>query len=262
MLLAMYDEEFARLSDAFEQVVVHDDARLKQLSHELENVVRHALPNDDAERYVKRIYSAQNTFYPSVYIDDYDDTPRTWPQGRAEMVALIDSIKHAMRFAKSSASKKQLDLDKGTIFIVHGQDHAMLREVEAFVRRIEIEPVVLMDEPNRGRTVIEKFERNANVPYAVVLFSPDDVGRLVSAPTGSEKRRPRQNVVLELGFFIGKLGRENVAVITDETVKEPTEYPSDYAGVVTIPYRPDSDWKMRLIREFKASEIEFNSNKS
>jgi predicted nucleotide-binding protein len=260
----MYYEELARLREEFEALPVHDDARLKQLCHELETVTRKALPND-ADRYVSAIKHAFNAFYPRVFIGGApDQTPRTWPQGKADMVGVIDSILHNIRL--NDAEDKQPDRtperDMRKIFIVHGHDHGMLRDVDAFVRRIGIEPVVLIDEPNRGRTVIEKFEQNANVPFAVVLFSPDDVGRAVADRPDSEKRRPRQNVVLELGFFIGTLGRPNVAVMVDDTEEVKWDSPSDYAGVVTIPYRPGSDWQMRLMRELKASDIIHDPSKA
>ena len=152
---------------------------------------------------------------------------------------------------------------KNKVFIVHGHSHGMLRDVEAFVRKIGIEPVVLIDEPNKGQTVIEKFERNADVAFAIVLFSPDDLGRAVTDSPGSEKHRPRQNVVLELGFFIGKLGRNNTVLIVDETKSVEWENPSDYAGVIPIHYSSGlSAWHLDLMKELRAAGITFDWNKA
>jgi predicted nucleotide-binding protein len=139
----------------------------------------------------------------------------------------------------------------------------MLRDVEAFVRRIGIEPIVLIDEPNKGQTVIEKFERNADVAFAIVLFSPDDLGRAATDPPSLEKHRPRQNVVLELGFFIGTLGRKNTALLVDETTSVEWENPSDYAGVIPIHYSSgSSEWHLDLMKELQAAGITFDWGKA
>lgn len=70
---------------------------------------------------------------------------------------------------------------------------------------------------------------------------------------------PRQNVVLEAGFFIGKLGRPNVTVVVDGTRDAQAEYPSDMSGIVTVHYQAGGYWKMRLMRDFKASDLVFNA---
>jgi predicted nucleotide-binding protein len=61
--------------------------------------------------------------------------------------------------------------------------------------------------------------------------------------------------VLELGFFIGKLGRPNTVLLVDETESDDIEYPSDLGGIIPISYRRGSDWKMRLMSELKAAKI-------
>ena len=94
-----------------------------------------------------------------------------------------------------------------------------------FVRNLGIKPVVLFEEPGKGQTIIEKLESNSDVLFAVVLLTPDDFGQ--ATEEGKLQPRARQNVVLELGYFLGKLGRANVAVLYDESV----ELPSDYHGV-------------------------------
>jgi predicted nucleotide-binding protein len=96
----------------------------------------------------------------------------------------------------------------------------------------------------------------------VVLFTPDDVGREFEKPEVPLKRRPRQNVVLELGFFIGRLGRENTVLIVDSMLDQEAEHPSDLGGLIPIYYRPDGDWKMRLMREFRASDIKHDPSKA
>ena len=133
------------------------------------------------------------------------------------------------------------------VFIVHGRDAAK-PDISAFVDGQGLKPVILSDQPSGGKTVIEKVEEYGDVGYAIVLLTPDDEGRLRDS-TDSQKPRARQNVVFELGYFIGRLGREYVCALT----KGELELPSDYAGVVYIPYGDSTDWKARLMAELRSA---------
>ena len=141
------------------------------------------------------------------------------------------------------------------VFVVHGHDRALLSEVARFLENIGVEPVILAEQPNQGSTVIEKFERHANVPFAVVLLTPDDVGHNVSEST--DRYRARQNVILELGYFVGRLGRSRVAPLYVEGV----EIPSDFHGVLYIPVDRAGLWQLKLAKEMKAAGIEIDLNK-
>jgi predicted nucleotide-binding protein len=139
------------------------------------------------------------------------------------------------------------------VFIVHGQDEGPREAVARFLERIGFEPVILHEQPNKGRTIITKFrEEAADVGFAVVLMTPDDHGGKQSADTGP---RARQNVVFELGFFIGALGPARVAAL----VKGDVEKPSDFEGVVYISL-DQGHWKIDLAKELKAAgfDVDFN----
>ena len=139
--------------------------------------------------------------------------------------------------------------DQGTfsnrIFIVHGSDSGLKSEVARTLERLGLEPVILHEQPNKGRTLVEKFEQYADVGFAVVILSPDDEGKRA----GERRARPRarQNVVLELGFFWGKLGRHRVCAL----LKSEIERPSDYDGVVYVQYDEAGAWKLKLAKELK-----------
>jgi predicted nucleotide-binding protein len=137
------------------------------------------------------------------------------------------------------------------IFLVHGHDRTRLAEVARFIERVTDQDVVILHEqPNTGQTLLEKFETNAaRAAHAVVLLTADDVGRSVAAHPTQERPRGRQNVVLELGFFFGKLGRSHVTVLKDPEIEDP----SDIHGLVYVPF--DQDWKLTLGRELRASGI-------
>jgi predicted nucleotide-binding protein len=135
------------------------------------------------------------------------------------------------------------------VFIVHGHDGDTKQQVATFLEKIlGKRPIILHEQPNRGRTIIEKFEDHAaEIGFAVVLLTADDVGAAKDEPTN--KPRARQNVVFEHGFFVAKLGRSRVVAIHEEGV----ELPSDLSGVLYHPLA--GNWQMDLARELKAAGI-------
>ncbi len=141
------------------------------------------------------------------------------------------------------------------VFVVHGRDDGTKETVARYLTKLDLVPVVLHEQPNQGRTVIEKFEAHTDVDFAVVLFTPDDVGYPAGCPE-EEKPRARQNVVLELGFFMAALGRKRVCVLYRGDV----EVPSDYAGVLYLPLDDPGTWKFLLAREMKDCGIEIDLN--
>jgi predicted nucleotide-binding protein len=136
------------------------------------------------------------------------------------------------------------------VFVVHGHDAAAKDEVVLFLGKIGLEPVVLSEEPTLGRTVLEKLESHADVQYALVLLSPDeswsDTRRINRG--GS---RARQNVIFELGYFIGRLGRNRVCAL----YKPPVELPSDYHGTLYVEMDAEGNWRRTVIRELQASGL-------
>lgn len=130
------------------------------------------------------------------------------------------------------------------IFIVHGhsREHEVARAVQEVTGR---KPILLSEQPGRGRTIIEKFEANAGkAGFAVVLLTADDVGA-AKGESESLSPRARQNAILELGYFIGRIGREHVAVLYEADV----ELPSDYTGVEYISFA--DEWRWKLHRELR-----------
>jgi predicted nucleotide-binding protein len=137
------------------------------------------------------------------------------------------------------------------IFVVHGHNLGLAQEVARVLERATgREAIILHEQANQGQTLIEKFEAHAGTAaFAVVLLTGDDEGRKI----GSVDLQPRgrQNVIFELGFFFGMLGRNRVMVLVDEGV----EHPSDVSGLVYAVLDPAGAWKQALARELAAAEI-------
>jgi predicted nucleotide-binding protein len=139
------------------------------------------------------------------------------------------------------------------VFIVHGHDDAARESVARFLEKLGLTAVILHEQANSSLTVIEKLERNSDVKFAVVLLTPDDLG-CKKEDSKNLVLRARQNVLIELGYFVGKLGRSNVCSLR---VGE-TEIPSDFNGVVYTDYDKSGGWKLKLAQELITAKFSIN----
>ena len=127
------------------------------------------------------------------------------------------------------------------VFIAHGHDDEAKTTVAKFVETLGLKPTVLDEQPSKGRTIIDKFEEQADeAGFAIVLLTPDDVGS--SKATGKRKPRARQNVIFELGYLLGGLGGERVCAL----YKEGVELPSGVRDIVYVPMDSADAWKLKL----------------
>ena len=171
----------------------------------------------------------------------------------------ISKIAYAWEEKKNKKEREKgedyiLSTTKQKVFIVHGHDTDKRNQVELFLRRIGLEPIILCNEPSKGKTIIDKFEAYSDVSFAIVLYTACDEGR--EKGKSDLKDRARQNVVFEHGYFCAKLGRPNVVALHEAGV----ELPGDLSGIVYISF--DSDWKEELKKEMNAAGIKADWLKS
>ena len=190
---------------------------------------------------------------------------RAWIAGQKEAIALIDTMLEELESGEPEQVRDEDDQTvpkSNRVFVVHGHDNEMKQAVARTVERLGLEAVILHEKPNRGQTIIEKIERFSDVGFAVVLMSPDDTGYSNADGADAAKPRARQNVILELGYFAGKLGRENVVALHRGSRNEKLELPSDYAGVLYTPYDGDSGtWRSELVAELRDSGYDVDANR-
>ena len=158
---------------------------------------------------------------------------------------------------KSYINSTSRRMNTNEIFVIHGRDNETKETIARFLEQLDLKPVILHEQSNQGRTIIEKFEQYAQVGFAVALLTPDDVGSL-QEDAWNPKSRARQNVIFEFGYFIGRLGRKRVCALT----KGDVEIPSDYAGVVYISLDDAGGWKNNLIKELKGAGIDVDANRA
>lgn len=145
--------------------------------------------------------------------------------------------------------------DRDEVFIVHGHDESLLNEVGVYLSSIKIDPIILKHKANEGTGwLFDKFKKHSNVKFAIVLYTPDDIGKEKNKEKYSD--RPRQNVILELGFFLGKLGNEGVWIL----YKDFPETPSDIIGGTVQKYDANGGWKIELNKSLGSAGVRFKQS--
>ena len=173
------------------------------------------------------------------------DIEKFWDDDVSTTIASYDK-----RPSKSASTNK--------VFVVHGRDLGARDTVTRFIESLGFEPIVLQEKPDQGRTVIEKFEFYADqASFTIIVATPDDSGGLKQNQDALESRA-RQNVIFELGYFVGKLGRSNVSLL----VKGRVDFPSDYYGVLHTKLDEADGWKMKLMRELKDAGFLIDANRA
>lgn len=167
----------------------------------------------------------------------------------------ISSIKRyhglVMGFLRSlynagDSGQKLLSSSAQSVFIVHGHDNSLIADVKLCIESMSLNPIVLREQPNDGKTIIEKLEDwLSNSKCAVILYTPCDIGQAVGS--GQSELRARQNVVYEHGLFQGYLGRKRIIVLR----KGQTIIPGDCDGIVYISV-DTPNWQAELKENIKA----------
>lgn len=171
-----------------------------------------------------------------------------------------DITKSVFEEARKNVIPQKKSLKKNTIndfskvFIVHGHDELAKIEVARFIEKLGFEAIILSEQANEGKTIIEKIEEYSDVDFGIVLYTPCDVGS--EKDTNDFKPRARQNVVFEHGYLIGKLGREKVHALKKDNV----ETPNDISGIVYTEMDSGKAWQIAIAKEMQkvGYDIDFN----
>jgi predicted nucleotide-binding protein len=145
--------------------------------------------------------------------------------------------------------------DPTKVFVSHGHDDKAKIDVKSFLESRNLKPIILADQPNAGRTIFEKFEDYGDVGFAIILLTADDIGRAKTDTDADMRQRARQNVIMELGYFMAKLGRGRVCALFQDGV----EVPSDISGIVTIHFASGEKWQSELMRELEYAGLKLKS---
>lgn len=170
----------------------------------------------------------------------------------------VSNITHAKElFRKINKTNEQMENNKN-VFIVHGHDDGAIAKVSYFLSKIGYNPIVLKEQPNGGKTIIEKIELCTNVCFAIVLYTPCDLGKDKNFDDSAIRPRARQNVIFEHGYLCSKLGRERVcALVTDANI----EIPGDLSGILYQSMDTDGIWEIKIAKEMKSCNLPVDLNR-
>ncbi len=205
-------------------------------------------------------------YSPLLFMGGTDNTSqKTYVRGLKKASAVLQSMLEEIREYWLDEVQGPLQSERpglsepiitNKVFVIHGRDEEAKQTVARFLEGLGLKPVILQEQPSRGNTIIEKFEEQAQLAYfAVALCTPDDVGALANEKDHL-KSRMRQNVVFELGYFAGAIGRNRVCAL----LKGDIERPSDYDGVIYIQLDEAGGWKLSLARELKSAGLSVDLN--
>ena len=253
-----------------------DYDKLKKIYDEIDELIKNEVTSEDpefvtwytkAERFIRNKYGegmefrdfSNITFGLMVYTftETREDYVRACKGGLEQIKAIFKAYLDEMEDEINDISEDKVYFDKiksnfFKVFIVHGHDGELKESVARMVERQGIEAIILNEKANRGLTIIEKFEENSDSAAAICLFTADDIAK--SKEESDYKARARQNVVFETGYFMGKLGRQNVIMIADNDI----EIPSDLSGVV---YTNNQYWQIEILKELKEIGYNIDMNK-
>ncbi len=193
---------------------------------------------------------------PLVSDGHYYNDSQSWGEFRNAVQLRFRFLANVMQTAQQRKPTQKVDTKTNRVFLVHGHDESAREKVARFLERLSLVPIILHEQPNKGRTIIEKFTDYADVAYAVVLLTADDIGGVKGTNINQLSSRARPNVLFELGYFIGALGRDRVCALHETGV----EIPSDYSGVIYVTMDPNGAWRLLLAREIKAAGFPIDLN--
>jgi predicted nucleotide-binding protein len=264
----------ARAKEIIDRGITEAEVLLEQ-AEQVDNDEAYEDWTHDCERWDARTKLALESVFEGPFPDEYHRaaTGRIFGQvGQSKMTTLRNrqtAMRGAINTLRSIEERMEFLEEPGEVlearprtpggkqvFVIHGRDEGLRAQVARLLERLGLDAIILQEQEDRGRTVIEKFEDHAlDVGFAVALLTPDDYGKGPDDEAWPEApNRARQNVVLELGYFMGTLGRQRVAAL----FQNGTELPSDIHGVLYIPL--DANWELRLAKEIKAAGLPVDLN--
>lgn len=211
-------------------------------------IVEFALRNPDATTAENALFSV---FFVNRALSAHDGITKSEDKS-GEVEVTTDRLREvpSATLAEQAASRSP-----NRVFLVHGQNELARAQVVSFLESIGLHGIVLHEQPNMGRHLLTKFIEEAElVTFAIVLMTDDDVGGLKGYPLAP---RARQNVILELGYFLSHLGQPRVCAL----ITPGLETPSDFDGIVYIRMDEEGRWKAELRRELLAARMPVTDKK-
>ena len=243
-----YKEKLNEILKKAQTLTYNDEANLDSIKRKIALYNNYIFCNE-------RNYGEQSrniVFWATVFPCTEQYKRDCWISGQNELINLIETMieDYDMINAVNNQTTEKRHMSNNKVFIVHGRDNTKLNEVELFVRRIGLEPIILKEQASKGKSIIEKIEAYSDVSYAIVLYTACDLGKYKDDK--DLLPRARQNVVFEHGYMVAHLKRENVIALIENGV----DIPGDWSGVVYTTF--DKNWKQETMKEMEAAGLLFD----
>lgn len=253
-----------------------DYETLKGITDEIESLIKQGVTSESpsfitwhtkAKRFLKRKYGEKSEelasfnetlftlhyyTYRETHTDFIDACVSDLKKTQAVFEAYLEEMGEVSTEQPNKNNKYTHVANGNKVFIVHGHNAGLKEALARLLEKQGIEPVILSEQANGGKTIIEKFEENSDVSAAICLFTADDEGKAKAAD--GYKPRARQNVIFEAGYFAGKLGRDRLMILADKYI----EIPSDLQGIV---YSDTNSWQFEVLKELKIMGFSIDLNK-
>ena len=222
----------------FSEYSIHDHAEYSTWKNEAIIYLNKVLEDKDAlQRFKEQDFLFEKNHFDPRYIDN--------------MIGILNAYLE-LGITGKDTKPQFIHNEFKNVFIVHGHNKEVRETVARCIEKLGLHPIILQEQANAGKTIIEKFEEYAKKSnFAVILLTADD------KIEGSHNFQARQNVIFEMGYFMGSLGRKNVMCLLEDGVQKP----GDIDGVVYTPFDAIGGWKFSLVQELKNSGYNVDANK-
>jgi predicted nucleotide-binding protein len=245
------------------------EPQFESIEHKIDDTLVEIFGTDTVEYYryqIKTLDKAPRNYFEETSLADVTEG---YESGVAEAITTLKTVVELFneKLVDMESSDKAAPIhptgetqlkkctDNVKVFIVHGRDEQAKLSAARFIEKMGLTAIILNEQANSGKTIIEKIEENTNVGFALVLYTPCDIGGL--ANEGSPKPRARQNVVFEHGYLVAKLGRCNVCAL----VKGSIEVPSDINGIIYVALDEANAWQISVAKELRSAGYDIDMNK-
>jgi predicted nucleotide-binding protein len=174
-------------------------------------------------------------------------------EGKVDLAISLEATE--MEINKKAGNMEKTGVRK--VLIIHGQDEEKAMEVADFLAKLDLDPILPYAQSSNEMNLTSEFETNPEIVFAVTLLTADDFGYPRGKPE-ELKPRPKQNVIFDLGYLVGRMKQNLVCALYEEGL----DLPSKYQGRVFIPYDADGLWRLLIARSMKLANVNVDLNKA
>ncbi len=179
-----------------------------------------------------------------------DEAPKPAPQTESKVAKVVATNPQSKRKASVvEATELPRRIMTKRVCVIHGQNDALKNAVVDYLEKLALDPVVLHKQQNNDRNIVEKIESLPEVDFAVVLLTADDFAQPGKPAARGGRMQAKRNVLFELGYYVGRLGKSRVCSLYSGHSKPPL----DHDGINCLTVSENQVWRRLLGLELSAA---------